>query len=258
MKSSTRAEAAPGWSYLRWAVLAINCLILALNYGDRTAISIAAPFIMKEFHFTAGEFGLLLSVFFLGYVPFCFIGGWTSDKFGPRKIMGWAAILWSVFVAATAVGFNFVSFLIIRMIFGFGEGPQGAVTTKTMGNWFPQRELGTSIGIAQAATPLGGAIATPIIVGLLVATHNDWRIPFIIFGAVGIVFAIGWFVIVRDKPEQHPWITLKELAQIREGALARRPEYLEDGTAPRISTYLKQPLVWSTAWAFFGYAWVLY
>lgn len=258
MNPSTRTKAAPTWSYLRWGVLAINCLILALNYGDRTAISIAAPFIMKDFHFTSGQFGLILSAFFLGYVPFCFIGGWSSDKFGPRTIMGWAAIIWSIFVATTAVGFGFTSFIIIRVIFGFGEGPQGSVTTKTMGNWFPQRELGTSIGIAQAATPLGGAIATPIIVALLVATHDNWRIPFIIFGAIGILFAIGWFVIVRDRPEQHPWITLKELTQIREGSLARRPEYSEDGTAPRMITYLKQPLVWSTAWAFFGYSWVLY
>jgi ACS family hexuronate transporter-like MFS transporter len=213
---------------------------------------------MKDFHFTSGQFGIILSIFFLGYVPFCFIGGWTADKFGPRKVMGWAAIVWSVFVAATVVGFNFVSLLIIRTLFGFGEGPQGSVTTKTMGNWFPQRELGTSIGIAQAATPLGGAIATPIIVGLLVTTHDNWRIPFIAFGVIGILFAIGWFVIVRDRPEQHPWVTIKELAQINEGTLARRPQYLDDGTVPRISSYLKQPLVWSTAWAFFGYSWVLY
>ncbi|BCL78695.1 MFS transporter [Ktedonobacteria bacterium brp13] len=255
---SSRSKNAHRWPHLRWVILATDCLILALNYGDRSAISIAAPFIMKDFHFTEAQFGIILSIFFVGYVPFCFIGGWTSDKFGPRKIMTWATLVWSIFVAATVVGFNFVSFLIIRALFGFGEGPQGAVMTKTMSNWFPQRELGTSVGIAQAATPLGGAIATPIIVALLVGSHDNWRIPFIIMGAVGILFAIGWFVIIRDKPEQHPWITAQELKKIREGALARRPEYLEDGSTPRMITYLKMPLVWSTAWAFFGYAWVLY
>jgi ACS family hexuronate transporter-like MFS transporter len=258
MESSTRVKNTHIWPHLRWVILATDCLILALNYGDRSAISIAAPFIMKDLHFTEAQFGFILSIFFVGYVPFCFIGGWTSDKFGPRKIMTWATLVWSIFVAATAVGFSFVSFLIIRTLFGFGEGPQGAVMTKTMSNWFPQRELGTSIGIAQAATPLGGAIATPIIVALLVSTHDNWRIPFIVLGVVGILFAIGWFVIIRDKPEEHPWITSQELKKIREGTLARRPEYLEDGSTPRMSTYLKMPLVWSTAWAFFGYAWVLY
>ncbi|MCM3728162.1 MFS transporter [Neobacillus cucumis] len=247
-----------GWAKLRWGILGMDCLLLALNYGDRAMIGVAAPHIIEEFHFSSAVWGIIISAFAFGYAPFCFIGGWTSDKLGPRKVMGWAAIWWSIFTGLTAVGFNFVSFVILRFLFGFGEGPQASTMAKLVSNWFPQRETATSVGIAQAATPLGGALATPLVVWLMAITNGSWRFPFIVLGIIGILFALGWFLVVRDKPENHPWITAKELAEIQSGELARRPEFESDGTTRPISFYLKKPIVWSTALAFFGYNWVLF
>jgi ACS family hexuronate transporter-like MFS transporter len=247
-----------GVSNMRWFIVIINALLLGLNYGDRAAIGVGAPYIIKEFHFDNITWGIILSAFSFGYAPFCFVGGWTSDKFGPRKIMALACIWWSALTALTVVGFNFTTFFLQRLLFGFGEGPQGSVTTKTLGNWFPQRELGSAIAIANASTALGGAIATPFIVWLMVMTNGNWRIPFIVLGILGVLCAIGWSVIVRDKPEQHPWITAKELAHIQSGDLARTQEFADDGSVPTVRQYLKSPLVWTIAIAFFGYSWVLF
>jgi len=241
---------------LRWAILGANFSVLALNYADRAAIGVAAPLIIKEFGFSKGAFGLILSAFFFGYAPFCFIGGYTSDKFGPRKVMALAIAWWSLFTVATVAGFNFLSFMIIRFLFGFGEGPQGSVTAKTMANWFPQRELGGALGISQAATPLGGAIGTPLVVWLI-ATSGNWRTPFIVLGVLGLLATIGWYAIVRDRPEVHPWVSRGELEEIEHGEIVRRPE-TEAEAAAGIRPYLRLPVVWFTAFAFFGYAWVLY
>ncbi|MDR3588864.1 MAG: MFS transporter [Negativicutes bacterium] len=238
---------------LRWYILGTNALVLALNYADRAAIGVGAPFILKEFGFSAAVWGIILGVFAFGYAPFCFIGGWTSDKFGPRRIMALCIIWWSIFTALTAYGFNFVSFLFIRLFFGFGEGPQGSVTAKTMGSWFPQQEIGRAMGIPQAFTPLGGAIAVPLVAWMIGITGN-WRLPFIILGIFGILFGIGWYLIVRDKPEQHPWITAKELAYITAGFAASSKEQ----STLSIWRYINTPLMWSVSLAFFGYAWVLF
>jgi ACS family hexuronate transporter-like MFS transporter len=172
MSTSTNDVAQPPRFRTRWAVLGIDFLVLGLNYADRAAISVAAPFMIKEFGFSNAVFGLILSAFFWGYAPFNFIGGYTSDKFGPRWVMGIAVAWWSAFTAITAFGFSFLSFWIIRFLFGFGEGPQAVVTAKTMSNWFPQREFGRSLGIANSATPLGGAVAAPIVTGILATTNN--------------------------------------------------------------------------------------
>src|SRR3954452_11308761 len=72
----------------RWLVLGITSLVLVLNYADRAAFGVAGSEIIKEFGFTKTEFGLISSIFFFGYAPFCFIGGWLADKYGPRVVMG--------------------------------------------------------------------------------------------------------------------------------------------------------------------------
>lgn len=243
---------------IRYAVLSMDFLVLGLNYADRAAISVAAPFIMKEFGFSNTEFGIILSIFFFGYAPFNWIGGYLSDKVGPRTVMGVAIAWWSAFTAMTAAGFGFISFLVIRLLFGFGEGPQATVTAKTMSNWFPQRELGRSLGIANSSTPLGGAVAAPVMVAILEATNKNWRIAFVILGLIGLLFTVGWFVVVRDTPETHPWITKAEVNEIASDRAGGPRDSEAAHRSPGMWRYLREPLVISTAFAFFGYSWVLF
>jgi ACS family hexuronate transporter-like MFS transporter len=240
---------------LRWVVLAATALVLVLNYADRTALSVSGPHIIQELGLTSAQFGMLSSIFFLGYVPFAFIGGWLSDRLGPRHTMGWAVAIWSLFTGLTAVGFSFVSMLVIRFFFGFGEGPQGSVSTKTMRNWFPQRQMGTAMGLTQGATPLGGVIGTPLVVGLIAVA--DWRFAFVILGLIGLLVTIGWFVVVRDRPDLHPWARREDVEEQRE-RIAEPITGSDDVEVPPMRHYFKMPIIIATAVAFFGYAWVLY
>lgn len=198
-KSSARPQRG-----IRWRVLGSNAAVLMLNYGDRAALGVAAPLIINEFGFSTGTMGIILGAFAFTYAPACFAGGALADKFGPRKTMAAAAAWWSLSIALTALCFNFATFLIQRLLFGLGEGPQGSVTARTMANWFPKREYATAMGLTFAANPLGAAIGIPVVAGLLVWSNNNWRVPFIVLGALGLVMAAGWYLIIRDKPSEHP------------------------------------------------------
>lgn len=255
-RTATRNE--NGFRY-RWVVLSMNFLVLGLNYADRAAIGLAAPLIIAEYGFSKSTWGWISAIFFVGYAPLCFVGGYTSDKFGPRKVMAWAVGWWSLFTALTAAGFGLASFMIIRLLFGFGEGPQASVTAKTMSNWFPRRRMGTALGLSQASTPLGGAVGTPIIVAIINAFHGNWRAPFIILGLVGIFFLIGWWVLVRDAPAVHPWVRRGEVAEMEEDArVAARSAATGDQDDRSLASYLRMPIVLTTALTYFGYSWVLY
>lgn len=245
---------------LRWVILAATAVVLVLNYADRAAFSVAGPHIIEELNLTETQFGLLASAFFFGYVPFAFIGGWLSDRYGPRSIMGIAIAWWSVFTALTGAGVNFAVMFVVRVLFGFGEGPQGSVGTKTMNNWFPQRQISTAMGLTQAATPLGGAIGTPVVV--LLITVFDWRVAFVALGVLGLFCTIGWFAIVRDTPEEHPWARLEDVVDRHQRLAApidtARNTDEDSDDVPPMRHYFKNPLILATAVAFFGYAWVLY
>ncbi|MFI9595060.1 MFS transporter [Nonomuraea sp. NPDC052265] len=263
--SATDVRTKEGLRY-RWYVLTTNFLVLGLNYADRAAIGVAAPLIIAEFGFSKATWGWISAIFFVGYAPFCFVGGFTADKFGPRKVMAWAIGWWSLFTALTAAGFSTASFMVIRFLFGFGEGPQASVTAKTMSNWFPQRRLGTALGLSQASTPLGGAVGTPLVVALMEAFGGSWRAPFIILGALGICFLIGWWTVVRDRPAEHPRVSAAEVEEMAadERELAAAQDFAAGrnggagGENASLLSYLRKPLVLTTALSYFGYSWVLY
>lgn len=200
---------------VRWTVGIFLFVAGIINYLDRSALSVAAPFIQDEMGLDATQLGLLFSSFFFGYVIMCFIGGWAADKFGPRKTFGASASFWSVMCGMTAFAPGFGSLMIARILFGIGEGPMGTTTNKSIANWFPRKEAARAVGITNAGQPLGAAIAAPI-VGLI-ALQWGWRPAFVVIAVLGLVWAILWMKFFRDTPEQHKKISREELEYIKAG-----------------------------------------
>ncbi|MDQ0862267.1 MFS transporter [Bacillus sp. V2I10] len=233
----------------RWFIVFLLFLAGAFNYMDRVAFSVAAPFISKEFNLTPTQLGLLFSSFFIGYAIFNFIGGYLADRFGPRKVFGGSLGLWSIFIGATAVTFNFTSLYISRLFFGFAEGPVATTSNKMVNNWFPAKERASAIGIYTAGMPLGGAIAAPL-VGL-VSIQYGWRTAFIVLMILGLLLAYFWMKLTKDHPKQHPKVSEAELMEIQLGqGTGSDPSKTE-----RVSLWktIKHPTILFTAVAFFAY-----
>jgi MFS transporter, ACS family, hexuronate transporter len=100
----------------RWTVLGLLFVGGMINYLDRSAIGVAAPFLAKQLSLSPSELGWVFSVFFFGYAAFCFVGGYASDRIGGRNVFAIAAVVWSVFCGLTAFVFSYTSLLIVRVI----------------------------------------------------------------------------------------------------------------------------------------------
>ena len=236
---------------VRWTVLGLLFVGGMINYLDRSAIGVAAPFLAKQLSLSPSELGWVFSVFFFGYAAFCFVGGYASDRIGPRNVFAIAAVVWSVFCGLTAFVFSYTSLLVVRVIFGMGEGPYGSATNKMVSNWFPRRQQASAVGWANAGTPLGGAIAGPI-VGFIALTYG-WRVSFIVIALIGLCWAVAWMLLVTDRPEQNVRVSAAERA-----AIAADPEVPAAGPNVSLGRLLIRPAVLATAFAFFGYAYILY
>jgi MFS family permease len=235
----------------RWTVLALLFLGGMINYLDRSAIGVAAPFLSKQLSLTPSELGWVFSVFFFGYAAFCFVGGYAADRIGARNVFAIAAVVWSVFCGLIAFVFSYTSLLIVRLIFGAGEGPYGSATNKMISNWFPRRQQGSAVGWANAGTPLGGAIAGPI-VGFIALAYG-WRVSFVVIALIGLGWAIVWMLLVTERPEQGADVNAAEHI-----AAAAAPKALTAGPRASLGRLLIRPGVLATAFAFFGYAYILY
>jgi ACS family hexuronate transporter-like MFS transporter len=242
---------------LRWIIVLLLCLVYMINYLDRVALSITVPMIEKELTINPEQFGMIFGSFFFGYAIFNFLGGLAVDKFGPTLVMGLAVGLWSIFCGMTAIATGFYSMLILRVLFGMAEGPICASANKMINGWFPKKQAATAMGLLSAGSPLGGAVAGPI-VGYL-AISFGWRPAFMIIASIGIVWMLVWFFTAADNPEKSHRVTEHE----RQWVNRLKTEKINDEedltqSAQTLGYYLRQPIILVTAFAFFCYNYILF
>jgi MFS transporter, ACS family, aldohexuronate transporter len=213
-----------------------------INYMDRSAISVAAPLLMKDMGLDAAQLGIVFSSFFAGYALFTFVGGYASDVLGPKRVFTLAMTVWSAFCGLTAAAVGFTSLLLIRVGFGFGEGPFGAAANKMVSTHFPRRQIATAIGLANAGTPIGGALAGPV--AGWIELRYGWRASFVVLASFGFFWTILWTLFIPDRRETQ----------------TARPDIavLEPVIEFPLSFYLRRPTVIATGLAFFGYSYILY
>lgn len=239
----------------RWVVAALLFAAAMINFIDRSALSIVALVMTRELHIEPAMLGILFSAFFASYTIFGLFGGYVIDRFSPKWFYAGAMLVWSVFCGLTAVATSFTQLMIFRVVFGMGESPMSPVTTKMTRNWFPRDELGMVMGITPpAGNMLGAAVAGPL-VGF-VGVGYGWRASFVVVMLIGLVWTLLWSIFARDRPDQSPFVSKAELAQIGRGSvLAPRPT---DEDALPLLSYFRSPAVLATAAGFFASNYILY
>lgn len=242
---------------LRWTIVLLLFLVYMINYLDRVALSLTVPMIEKDLMLNAEQFGLIFGSFFFGYALFNFLGGLATDKYGPTLVMGVAVGMWSLFCGLTAVATGFWSMLILRVLFGMAEGPICASANKAINGWFPKKQAATAMGFLSAGSPLGGAVAGPIIGYLALAF--GWRPAFVIICSIGIVWMAIWFFIAADNPARSKRVSAEERALIDKLKEQQPGEEADLAQAAHgLGYYLRQPVILVTAFAFFCYNYILF
>jgi len=193
---------------VRNRVVAFTMALAAVTYLDRVCISVLAPRISAELHLTRVEMSYIFSAFAVSYAAFGVPAAWWADRDGARKVLTLVVLVWSAFTAATAAAWNFLSMLIIRFCFGIGEAGAWPSVARVYSRWIPLSSRGRIQGIFFAGAHLSGGV-TPLIVAAM-AGWLQWRAIFLVFGAVGTVWAVCWYAWFRDEPRQHKSVLAEE------------------------------------------------
>ncbi|MCY9002383.1 MFS transporter [Peribacillus frigoritolerans] len=163
-----------------------------VSYIDRTVVSLSIVKIGEDLSLDASKLGIVLSAFFMGYALMQIPGGWLSDRFGSRKVIVIAVLFWSVFTALTGLAWSLTSLLLIRFLFGIGEGGYPSASTKAISDYFPVDKRTKAQSTMMSSNALGGALAPIICAPLLV--WLGWRHVFWVISLLGIIFVI-WFLL---------------------------------------------------------------
>jgi ACS family hexuronate transporter-like MFS transporter len=240
----------------RWIVALLLFVAGSINYMDRAAIGVVAPYIQHSFALTTSQLGLTFSTFFVGYALFAFVGGQFADRFGPVRTYIGAAAAWSVLCALTGLVTGFGQLLVVRTLFGFAEGPMNSTTNRTITSWFPRRETARAVGFTFSGQTFGSAIAAPIVA--FVALQAGWRISFLLLGAFGLIWVVAWRLLVTDTPQQNSRVTPTELRMLEESRAAAETPPPAGGTYPSLTSYLTRPSTLSLGLGMFAVNYTLY
>src|SRR6185295_915436 len=205
----------------------------------------------KELGLTPIQLGLVFSAFAYPYAAMQIVGGWASDRFGPRLVLAVLSLLWAAATILTGLSWSVASLVAFRVLVGVGEGGAFPTATRAFASWLPIRERGFAQGITHSFARLGGAVTPPIV--LAIVARDGWRDAFIVLGAGSLVWTAMWVASFRNTPDEHPWITPSELAVIRGSAGSAAPTLREPTPWRRIVSR-----IWLVTLIDFCYGWSLW
>jgi ACS family D-galactonate transporter-like MFS transporter len=182
----------------RWAVLLLLALGVLIAFVDRTSISSAmadAPF-KAHFNLSDTDRGLIGAMFFWSYGLVQIPMGWLVDRYGVKLPYTICFALWCVASAVTGLIHTVFALILMRVIVGAAEAIVMPASYRWIRNNFHEGQNGTAVGIFTMGNKFGPAIGAPVAAWLIV--NYDWRLMFILTGAVGLVWLLPWMLLVKS------------------------------------------------------------
>jgi ACS family D-galactonate transporter-like MFS transporter len=184
------------WSQVRFRVALMLFVTIAINYLDRSNLSVAATDLARELGLGPVRLGLVFSSFGWAYACFQIPGGWLVDRFGPRPLYASLCALWSLATLTQGLVSTFFVLLALRLCVGLFEAPSFPLCSKLVTRWFPEGERAGAVGFYTAGQYVGLAFLTPVLVWA--QRYAGWRWVFLLTGGLGLVWAGFWYWRYRD------------------------------------------------------------
>jgi MFS transporter, ACS family, hexuronate transporter len=228
-------------SNLRWWIGGILFASTIINYIDRQTLSLLAPYLKLEYHWTNTDYANIVIAFRIAYSLGQTVFGRFMDRIGTRRGLSLTVIFYSLVSVLTSLARGFYSFATFRFLLGAGESGNWPAATKAVSEWFPKRERGLATALFDSGSSVGGAVAAWLI--LWIYFRWGWRPAFAIPGMLGFLWLMVWRR-VYHPPESHPRISEGERQMILADKLETRAP-MEERKPLGWPVLLKLPQTWA-------------
>jgi len=205
---------------VRWLLIFLMFVISAVSFLDRVNWSIAVLPIEQTFHLSDIQFGWVFSAWALGYALFQAPSGHLADRFGPRRTLALGTMWWALFTALTALvpsglAGSLGMLMGVRFLLGAGEAVVYPASNRLVASWIPAPERGLANGFIFAGVGAGASITPPLVTYVIL--NYGWKWAFWTSALIGVLAGVVWFLVSRDQPRRHPWVSAEEAAHIESG-----------------------------------------
>lgn len=190
------------------------------------------------------QIGSIMGVFFFTYALLQVPAGWMGDRLGARKALSSYIFIWSLLAGVSGTVTSLFGILIARLGFGLAQAGAYPTSSAVVRRWFPLEKRGQFSSMISIGGRLGGAVA-PFLTMFLILNIGGWRLTLGLYGFLGIVVAIIYYLVVRDRPAEHADCNEAERRLIGTPADDNRPEFRE--IAATMSRCCKSSSLWFNA-----------
>ena len=223
--SDVSAADSPGRpSNVRWGIFTLACGTSWLLYFHRYMFALIKPDLKKEWELGSDDLGLIDSIFSITYTGFQVPLGITADVVGVRIVLTLLILGWSASLGLHALAPNFKVLAVARGALGITQSAAYACLNRISKSWFPQ-SIRTSLQgwIGVFFGRIGGFSANIIFGAVLMGAFGfGWRPLILAFSAMGVMYALVFWMVFRNSPHLHPWSNAAEVKLV-EGATTDEP-----------------------------------
>ena len=180
-----------------WVVFALSFGLLLSDYMSRQVLNAVFPLLKTEWALTDARLGLLSGIVALMVGLLTFPLSLLADRFGRVRSLALMATVWSLATLGCGLAQQYPQMLAARFLVGVGEAAYGSVGIAVVLSVFPKHMRATLTGAFMAGGMFGSVLGMAL--GGAVAAHMGWRWAFAAMASFGLVLALLYPLIVREK-----------------------------------------------------------
>lgn len=227
-----------------------------VSYLDRVNIGFAALTMNADLGLGPEAFGFIAGIFFLGYCIAEVPSNVLLARFGARIWIARIMITWGLVSMATAFAQGATSLAVLRFLLGVAEAGFFPGIIYYLTRWVPAAERGRTVSSFMVAVPVSALIGAPLSGWILDATHltgglRGWQWLFILEAAPAVLLGFAALLVLKDKPEDAPWLTRDE-AQALSATIAAEDDARAAAHGLSLKGALTSPRVLALSLVYFG------
>ena len=198
---------------LRWIIAVMLLLATMINYADRLTLSVVSVDMRREFSLNEEDYSHVVIMFLVAYAIMYAGSGYIVDRLGTRR--GFAVFIswWSVSQLLHGLVRGKWSLAGCRFLLGLSEPGNFPAAAKAISEWFPASQRALGVGIFNAGSSLGSALAPPVVAWLTI--RYGWRTAFLFTGSLGFIWLTLWLILYQP-PHKNRWLKASEYAELKD------------------------------------------
>lgn len=204
-----------------WRIMPLVFVTYSLACLDRANFGFAAAGGMAaDLGISSSQSALIGSFFLVGYIAFQVPGGIFAQRHSVKQFIFACLMIWGICATLTGMLSNYTALLITRFCLGAAEAAVLPAMLLFLSRWFTRAErsrANTLLILGNPVTMLWMSIVSGYLINAL-----DWRWMFIIEGFPTIIWAFCWWMIVRERTAEAPWLTSGEQQELSQRLAAEQ------------------------------------